>query len=216
LRRWLLDYSRFSLGGRVQCLVAQGCFPGGLQGGMADGCCQMLVRVPDLEKDLTTESMLEESPDPHWGTGSPVAYRQVLYKVHSRHSRHSACNCWHVPTKYLFSSSVSWGSKVFFEDSHSNQKKRIAFFLLALGLVALFLAGLVLQVLVGGDLQSYSVLSSIAACTGCHGQIYQFLKYRSVVKQVSMKSQSPLYSPKVFAVPGRAWDTRMKHSSALS
>jgi hypothetical protein len=40
---------------------------------MDDGCCQRLVRVPDLEKDLTEESMLEESPGPHWGTSSPVA-----------------------------------------------------------------------------------------------------------------------------------------------
>jgi hypothetical protein len=105
--------------------------------------CQMLVRVPDLEKDLT-ESMLEESPGPHWGTSSPVTYRQVLYKGHSSHS---ACHCCHVPKKYLFSSSASWGSWVLGLGSssripHNNQKKRIVFLLLALGLVALFLAGL--------------------------------------------------------------------------
>jgi hypothetical protein len=81
--------------------------------------CQMLVRVPDLEKDLT-ESMLEESPGPHWGTSSPVTYRQVLYKGHSSHC---ACHCCHVPKKYLFSSSASWGSRVFFEDSPQQSKE---------------------------------------------------------------------------------------------
>ena len=129
-------------------------------GGWMLDVCQMLVRVPDLEKDLT-ESMLEESPGPHWGTSSPVTYRQVLYKGHSSHS---ACHCCHVPKKYLFSSSASWGSWVLgllrgFPTTIKRNESSSCYWHLAWW-------PCFLQVLIGGDVQSYSVLSSIAACTG--------------------------------------------------
>jgi hypothetical protein len=151
--------------------------------------------------------MLEESPGPLWAgggyefTGRVSAGTVQMYKGHS-------CNCWHVPKKYLFSSSVSWGSRVFFEDSHANQKKRIAFLLLGLGLVALFLAGL--------GWWRHAIILCPFFNRGMYGVVTgRFINFSSTVPSSSKyqcRAKSALFAKCIRGAGLRAWGTRMKHS----
>jgi hypothetical protein len=154
----------------------------------------MLVIVPNLEEDLT-ESMLEESPGPHGVTSSPVTYRQVLYKGHSRHS---VCHCWHVPKKYLFSSSASWGSRAFFEDSPQQSKETNRLLAIGTWLGGLFLAGL-------GWWRRAIILCPFFI-RGMYGVVTgRFINFSSTFRQAGINVEpSPLYSPKLFAVLGWA------------